>query len=48
MLISVDNIVEADPEKSRLFVSLIQFMPMSKNYIPKMGSKKAVRLPTLP
>ena len=34
--------------RANFFVSLIQFMPMSKTYIPKMGPKKAVRPPTPP
>ena len=38
MLIFVDNIVEADPAKSRLFCfTNTIFMVMSKTYIPKMG-----------
>ena len=29
-------------KRADFFVSLIQFMPMSKTYIPKIGPKKAV------
>ena len=48
MPIFVNDKKRADLKRADFFVSLIPFMPMSKNYIPKMGPEKAVRLPTLP
>ena len=33
--------IEPTLKRADFFVSLIQFMPMSKTYIPKMGPKKA-------